>query len=120
MCCLVSRFGYTDTQWSDARREITEILRGRARQEPADRLLRTGVGRVTSISLPHHGPAINAMLEEVSETRGLGRAGHVDRHWSFYKEGEMRPGDGFYDLAKSARPRTSPMRTHAGSPSTRS
>nr|AAL24518.1 orf127EGC114 [uncultured bacterium] len=96
---MANQFGFDDATWKSAKDEARNALIERARlrgRMPYSEL----VARITSISLEAHDPRLFHLLYEIStseaaEGRGMLTAIVVHKH------GDMQPGPGFFELAKS-------------------
>jgi hypothetical protein len=88
---------FTEQEWLDARHEMTRILIGRARQGRPIAYSEL-VQHVTSISFDHYDPLLNKMLGEISKSENEQERGMLTV-LVVYKDGEMKPGPGFFELA---------------------
>ena len=92
-------YGFTDTEWNTAKKEMTSILRGRA----ASRAMITygDLSReLTTAAIGPHDPAMGYMLGEISlveSQAGRGMLSAIVVH----KVGDFGPGNGFYECAES-------------------
>lgn len=91
------RFGWPQPQWDAAREEIRTVLIHCAR---ADQLITYSalVEQVRAIRLDPHSSALANMLGEISKDeieRGRGMLSVLVVH----KDGDLMPGDGFFQLA---------------------
>jgi hypothetical protein len=92
------RFGFAQKDWDQAREEMTRILERCARE---GRVIAYSdlVDRVQTIKLQANDYALAAMLGEISQesdAQGRGMLTVLVVH----KTGDMRPGPGFFELAK--------------------
>ena len=89
--------GFTEQEWLDAGREMTDVLIGRARQgRPI--AYSDLVTHIESIRLDYFDPLLNKMLGEISSSEnGQGRG--MLTVLVVYKDGDMKPGPGFFELA---------------------
>jgi hypothetical protein len=92
------RFGFPQEDWDRARDEMTRILERCARE---GRVIAYSdlVDRVQTIKLQANDYALAAMLGEISQesdAQGRGMLTVLVVH----KTGDMRPGPGFFELAK--------------------
>lgn len=91
-------YGYTDAQWDAAKEEMRAVLIARAREEgtiPYSEL----TGKVHTIHFSAEGNAFHHMLDDISreeDAAGRGMLSVIVVH----KEGDKRPGSGFFKLAK--------------------
>ena len=88
----------TKPAWDAARSEMREVL---VRQARLGRPIAYSelVTRVASLRLDYHDPLLNQMLGEISESEDREGRGMLTV-LVVYKDGEMRPGPGFFELAK--------------------
>src|SRR5262245_26993932 len=93
-----THFGYADTAWVAARSEMRNILVETARQ---GRTIAYSdlVTRVRTIRLSPQEPALAAMLGEISADENRAGRGMLSV-LVVHKGGDMRPGPGFFDLAR--------------------
>lgn len=95
----MNQFGFDETTWNLARDEARNALIERARlrgRMPYSEL----ATRITSISLEAHDPRLFHLLYEISiseAAEGRGMLSAIVVH----KRGDMQPGPGFFELAKS-------------------
>jgi len=92
-------YGFPQPDWDAAKAEIKEILIGRAKVRgmiPYSEL----VGLVRAVNLEAHDVRLFAMLGEVSTEEARAGRGMLSA-LVVHKEGDMQPGPGFFDLAKS-------------------
>lgn len=88
---------FTEEQWQDARREMTQVLIARARQgRPI--AYSDLVQRVRSITLDYYDPLLNRMLGEISASED-GQGHGMLTVPVVYKDGDMKPCPGFFELA---------------------
>lgn len=91
-------FGFTETQWNDAKAEAKALLAECARKRqmiPYSDFVR----KLRSIKLEHHDPRLFHFLGEVSvEENDAGRG--MLTALVVHKHGDMQPGPGFFELAK--------------------
>jgi hypothetical protein len=91
-------FGYPVAVWEVAREEMRRILIQVARSGSTIAYSDL-VARVATIGLDPQEPALAAMLGEISEAEDLAGRGMLTV-LVVHKGGDMRPGPGFFDLAK--------------------
>jgi hypothetical protein len=95
----MNKYGFSESDWDAARNEARDILIGRARQRgriPYSEL----VDEIKTIDIEAHDPRLFHLLGEISteeERAGRGMLTAIVVH----KHGDMQPGPGFFDLAKS-------------------
>jgi hypothetical protein len=95
----MTKFGFEDAEWERAKREIREILVDRAKVRgmiPYSELS----GKIRSVQVEAHDPRLFHLLGEVSteeDASGRGMLSVIVVH----KSGDMQPGPGFFELAKS-------------------
>jgi hypothetical protein len=94
------KYGFTDAQWRSAIAEATTILRECASSQPGTITYSELAGRLSSITIGYHDPAMDYLLAQVSteeyeSARGLLSVIVV------HKYGDQEPGQGFYELAES-------------------
>ena len=93
------KFGFSDEQWSEAKAETKALLAERSRLRgmiPYSDLVRA----LRSVNLDAHDPRLFELLGEVSteeDDAGRGMLSVIVVH----KVGDMQPGPGFFELAKS-------------------
>src|SRR3989338_4170787 len=94
----LNKYGYAADKWVAAKKEACEILIRRAKAE--DTIAYSELTeKIKTISIEPHSYAIGAFLGEISESEneiGRGMLSVI----VVYKEGDMQPGPGFFDLAK--------------------
>lgn len=98
MSADTTRYGYSAEAWDAAREETRQILIERARHSETI-AYSTLVSQVKTIRLEPNDYALAAMLGEISEEEdalGRGMLTVVVVH----KDGDMRPGPGFFELAR--------------------
>jgi hypothetical protein len=88
---------FTEQQWDDARQEMTRVLIARARQGRPIAYSEV-VTRVHAIKLDYYDPLLNKMLGEISEDEDRAGRGMLSV-LVVYKDGDMKPGPGFFELA---------------------
>jgi hypothetical protein len=96
---MPNKYGFSELQWENGKREMLGILRQRASQ---GRTIAYGElsSKLTSIQIGPHDYAIGVMLGEIStdeDARGRGMLSVIVVH----KEGDQQPGKGFFDCAVS-------------------
>jgi hypothetical protein len=94
------KYGFTDTQWQSAIAETTTILRQCAGSHPGTITYSDLAGRLTTIRIGYHDPAMDYLLLRVSTEEyesGRGLLSVIVVH----KYGDNEPGKGFYELAES-------------------
>ncbi len=93
------KYGYSKEQWLAAKAEMRQILTERAKLRgmiPYSEL----VGQLTTVRMAPNDFALAAMLGEISaeeDKAGRGMLSVIVVH----KLGDMQPGHGFFELAKS-------------------
>ena len=90
--------GYDDAVWNAAKREAKEILAERARVRgmiPYSEL----TSRIQAISFGPHDPRFFHFLGEISAEESQTGRGMMTA-LVVYKEGDMQPGPGFFELAQ--------------------
>lgn len=93
------KFGFSDEQWSDAKAEAKALLADRARVRgmiPYSDLVES----LKTLQLEAHDPRLFELLGEVSseeDDAGRGMLSVIVVH----KNGDMQPGPGFFELARS-------------------
>lgn len=93
------KFGFSDEQWSDAKAEAKALLADRARMRgmiPYSDLVES----LKTLQLEAHDPRLFELLGEVSseeDDAGRGMLSVIVVH----KHGDMQPGPGFFELARS-------------------
>ncbi len=94
---MTNKYGYSELQWENGKREMREILLKRASQE-----LTISYGELSykliSIQIGPHDGAMGAMLGEIStdeDEAGRGMLSVIVVH----KDGDKKPGNGFYECA---------------------
>lgn len=94
----MSKFGFSDEEWSAAKREATSIMVDRARRRGL--VAYSQLAEVLKeISLEAHDPRLFGLLDEIStEEDGAGRG--LLSVVVVHKDGDQRPGPGFFQLAK--------------------
>jgi hypothetical protein len=93
-------FGFTDAEWASGKAEMTEILRERARSSRGMITYSELSRDLQRIVIAPHEPAMGYMLGEISVNEshnGRGMLSVIVVH----KEGDMEPGNGFYECAES-------------------
>ncbi len=97
---LRERHGFTDGQWADAKAEATAVLRERARGRSNQTISYSDlVDQIKAIKLEAHDVRLAHMLGEISaeeDAAGRGLLTVLVVH-----KGDVRPGDGFFELARS-------------------
>ena len=95
---MANKYGYSLTDWNEAKKEMRKILVERAKVRgmiPYSDL----VGKVRTINLEPESYALAAMLGEISseeDAAGRGMLTVIVVH----KYGDMQPGPGFFELAE--------------------
>lgn len=95
---VVKKYGYAISEWDDTKEHMTRLLRELAAQERTMSYSEL-VGQVGPLQLPPDSNALAAMLGEISTEEndaGRGMLSVVVVH----KEGDMKPGPGFFELAQ--------------------
>jgi hypothetical protein len=92
--------GFTDSQWQRAKAEATAILRERAASRSNQTISYSElVERIKAVTLEPHDTRLAHMLGEISsedDAAGRGMLTVLVVH-----KGDVRPGDGFFELARS-------------------
>jgi hypothetical protein len=94
-----TEYGFTDAQWHSAIAEATAILIEAARSPQGYITYSDLAGRLRSIAIGYHDPAMDYLLVQVSteeHAAGRGLLSVVVVH----KGGDLEPGKGFYELAE--------------------
>ena len=92
-------YGFSQGDWDAAKAEIKEILISRAKVRgtiPYSEL----VGMVRAITFEAHDVRLFTMLGEVSTEEARAGRGMLSA-LVVHKQGDMQPGPGFFDLARS-------------------
>lgn len=96
---MLKNHGYSDVDWDDAKKETTSILIDIARKK--GRIAYSELAdQIQSIEIEAHDPRMFRMLDEISteeDQAGRGMLSAIVVH----KYGDMKPGHGFFKLAKS-------------------
>ena len=95
---MTTKYGYEQDQWDAAKAEMRQALIQRAKVRgmiPYSEL----VEKVTEIELESNSYALAAMLGEVSSEEDAAGRGMLSVI-VVYKDGDMQPGPGFFELAK--------------------
>ena len=93
-------YGFADAEWASGRAEMTEILRERARSSRGMITYGDLSQQLRSVAIDPHEPAMGHMLGEISvreSQSGRGMLSVIVVH----KDGDMEPGNGFYECAES-------------------
>jgi hypothetical protein len=93
------KYGFEDSDWSLAKNEVKEILIERAKVRgmiPYSELVR----KIASIQVEAHDPRLFHLLGEVSTEENASGRGMLTVI-VVHKDGDMQPGPGFFELAKS-------------------
>jgi hypothetical protein len=94
------KYGFTDARWQSAIAEATTILRKCASSQPGTIPYSDLAGRLSSIKIGYHDPAMDYLLEQVStEEHNSGRP--LLSVIVVHKYDDKEPGKGFYELAES-------------------
>ncbi len=91
--------GYNDDQWNLAKKQAKELLAERARMRgmmPYSEL----VAKITAINFDPNDYAFFHFLGEISKEEAEAGRGMMTA-LVVHKDGDMQPGPGFYELAKS-------------------
>ncbi|ACR29057.1 hypothetical protein [Burkholderia glumae] len=94
---LLNDYGFTQSEWDNAKHEAKNILAARAKMRgsiPYSDL----VAQIRSVRLGAHDQRLFQLLREISEDEdaaGRGMLSVIVVH----KHGDMQPGPGFFDLA---------------------
>jgi hypothetical protein len=96
---MLNNFGFTDPQWRAGKDEAKAIL-----IEVATRKGRIAyselVSQITALSLEPHDPRLFHLLGEISAEESEAGRGMLTAI-VVHKSGDMQPGPGFFELAKS-------------------
>lgn len=96
---MLNNFGFTDPQWRAGKDEAKAIL-----IEVATRKGRIAyselVSQITALSLEPHDPRLFHLLGEISAEENEAGRGMLTAI-VVHKSGDMQPGPGFFELAKS-------------------
>lgn len=92
-------YGFSQHVWDAAKHEITEVLVERAKVRGAIPYSEL-VGRVHAINFSAHDPRLFHALGEISTSEAQAGRGMLSA-LVVHKEGDMQPGPGFFELAKS-------------------
>lgn len=92
--------GFTDRQWQDAKAEATAVLKERAARRSNQTISYSDlVDQIKSIKLEPHDTRLAHMLGQISseeDAAGRGMLTVLVVH-----KGDVSPGDGFFELARS-------------------
>ena len=92
-------FEFSDDEWAEAKREVRDILIERARQK--SRISYSDlVARMEAISLEAHDVRLFSLLGEISLDENEHRRPLLSV-LVVHKVGDMQPGEGFFELARS-------------------
>ena len=96
---MLNRYGYAGPDWEKAKTQATEILINVARRK--GRIAYSELAaQITAIQIEAHDPRMFHLLGEIStaeDKAGRGMLTAIVVH----KSGDMQPGPGFFELAKS-------------------
>ena len=96
---MLNKYGFTDPDWDAAKNEAKSILIDVARRK--GRIAYSELAdQITAIDIGAHDPRMFHLLGEISieeEKAGRGMLTAIVVH----KSGDMQPGPGFFELAKS-------------------
>lgn len=96
---MLNSHGFEEAQWDTAKREAKDILVAIAKRKGRIAYSEL-VGQIRSLSLEPHDPRLFHLLGEISaeeDKAGRGMLTAIVVH----KSGDMQPGPGFFELAKS-------------------
>lgn len=94
---MPSKYGYSENQWENGKREMLGILRERASQGGTIAYGELS-SKLTSIKIGPHDNAMGVMLGQISteeDACGRGMLSVIVVH----KQGDKQPGRGFYECA---------------------
>jgi molybdopterin synthase catalytic subunit len=96
---MLNNHGYSDVDWDAAKREATSILINIAKNKGRIAYSEL-VDQIQSVEIEAHDPRLFRLLDEISteeDQAGRGMLSAIVVH----KRGDMQPGPGFFELAKS-------------------
>jgi len=94
----LNKFGFTPNAWEAAKNEVRVILIDCAKSRSFITYSQLAP-QITAVEVDYHDPRLNALLGEVAtEEEQHGRC--LLSVLVVHKVGDMRPGPGFYELAK--------------------
>lgn len=96
---MTIKYGYSEEDWNTAKEEMMQILVGRAKLKDTISYSEL-VAQVQTIHLAPDSHALAAMLGEISSAENAAGRGMLSV-LVVHKDGDMQPGPGFFDLAKS-------------------
>jgi hypothetical protein len=92
--------GFTDSQWQGAKAEATAVLRERAARRSNQTIAYSElVECIKAVTLEPHDTRLAHMLGEISSDEDAARRGMLTV--LVVHKGDVRPGDGFFELARS-------------------
>jgi len=96
---MLNKYGFEGPQWESAKHQAKEILAvvARSRGRIAYSEL---VGQITKLHLDPHDPRLFHLLGEISSEEDAAGRGILTAI-VVHKTGDMQPGPGFFELAKS-------------------
>ena len=96
---MLNNYGYEGADWEKAKAQARDVLIEVARRK--DKITYSELAtKITAINIEAHDSRMNHLLGEISseeDAQGRGMLTAIVVH----KFGDLRPGPGFYDLAKS-------------------
>lgn len=96
---MLNNYGYEGADWEKAKAQARDVLIEVARRK--DKIAYSELAtEITAINIEAHDSRMNHLLGEISseeDAQGRGMLTAIVVH----KSGDLRPGPGFYDLAKS-------------------
>jgi len=96
---MLNNYGFEGAQWEAAKQQAKEVLIGVARRKGRIAYSEL-VGQIDALNLEPHDARLFHLLDEISreeDKAGRGMLTAIVVH----KSGDMQPGPGFFDLAKS-------------------
>lgn len=102
---MLNKYGYAEPDWEKAKAQATQVLINVARRK--GRIAYSELAaQITAIQIEAHDPRMFHLLGEISiaeEKAGRGMLTAIVVH----KSGDMQPGPGFFELAKTLGKNTS-------------
>lgn len=96
---MLNQYGFEDSQWNLAKQQARDILIAVARRRGRIAYSEL-VPQISAVRMEHHDPRLFHLLGEISvEEDKLGRG--MLTAIVVHKHGDMQPGPGFFELAKS-------------------
>ncbi len=96
---MTNKYGFTESDWVAARTEALSILIDVARCKGRIAYSEL-VAQIASIDLEAHDPRLFHLLDEISRQEDAAGRGMLTA-LVVHKSGDMQPGPGFFELAKS-------------------